>query len=185
MDAQSRPSEFSSEGFGGALRLLGKRSAPRCEASAAHRVHFPTAERHDRFSGGQKAASKVGVAFAWHCYRLACPDPLWGPRSRRVGRLPGSCLGFDWRGLVRRVCRPPRVKDLVSSRPYGSVATGSYSTRPVLKHGPRSLTCARVVGLYETRRRSESEGFFQRGSGVIPGFRIPGRNTGPSRPRCR
>ena len=34
--------------------------------------------------------------------------------------------------------------------------------RPVLKHGPRSLTCARVIGLYETQRRSESEGLFGR-----------------------
>ncbi|CAL8238558.1 unnamed protein product [Lota lota] len=31
-------------------------------------------------------------------------------------------------------------------------------TRPVLKHGPRSLTHARVRGSYETPRRNESEG---------------------------
>jgi hypothetical protein len=101
---------------GGALRLFGKRSAPRCKASAAHRVHFPTAERHDRFSGGQKAASKVGVAFAWHCYRLACPDPLGDRGAAGSGRLLGSCWGFDWQGLVRRVCRLPLVKVLVSPR---------------------------------------------------------------------
>lgn len=35
---------------------------------------------------------------------------------------------------------------------------GRFPIRPVLKHGPRSLTCARVAGLYETRRRNESEG---------------------------
>ena len=45
---------------------------------------------------------------------------------------------------------------------------GRPSTRPVLKHGPRSLTCARVVGSYETRRRSESEGRPRTCSGGIP-----------------
>ena len=31
--------------------------------------------------------------------------------------------------------------------------------RPVLKHGPRSLTCARVIDtLYEGQRQNESEG---------------------------
>ena len=34
---------------------------------------------------------------------------------------------------------------------------GRQPTRPVLKHGPRSLTCARVKGLDETQRRNESE----------------------------
>jgi hypothetical protein len=31
-----------------------------------------------------------------------------------------------------------------------SEANGRKSTRPVLKHGPRSLTCAQVIGFYET-----------------------------------
>jgi len=35
--------------------------------------------------------------------------------------------------------------------------TSRQSTWPVLKHGPRSLTCARVIGSYETQRRSESK----------------------------
>ena len=50
-------------------------------------------------------------------------------------------IGLGWPGVHQgqwRVCR--------------------HSTRPVLKHGPRSLTCARVIGRYETQRRSESEG---------------------------
>ena len=34
---------------------------------------------------------------------------------------------------------------------------GRRATRPVLKHGQRSLTCVRVKGSYETPRRSESE----------------------------
>jgi len=32
----------------------------------------------------------------------------------------------------------------------GQWRIGRSSTRPVLKHGPRSLTCAQVMGLYET-----------------------------------
>jgi hypothetical protein len=35
---------------------------------------------------------------------------------------------------------------------------GRHPIRPVLKHGPRSLTWTRVAGSYETRRRNESEG---------------------------
>ena len=34
--------------------------------------------------------------------------------------------------------------------PDGRWRIGRSSTRPVLKHGPRSLTCARVIGCYET-----------------------------------
>ena len=54
--------------------------------------------------------------------------------SRRSGRGPAHATGA--RG--RRRCRLP--------------------TRPVLKHGPRSLTRARVRGCGETPRRNESEG---------------------------
>ena len=40
----------------------------------------------------------------------------------------------------------------------GSVANGRFPVRPVLKHGPRSLTRAQVTGRYETQRRNEGEG---------------------------
>ena len=51
--------------------------------------------------------------------------------------------------------------------------------RPVLKHGPRSLTCVRVMG-WQTQRRNESEGRLRVGSGGISS--APGeRTTGPSR----
>ena len=33
---------------------------------------------------------------------------------------------------------------------FKSEANGRKSTRPVLKHGPRSSTCAQVIGYYET-----------------------------------
>ena len=50
----------------------------------------------------------------------------------------------------------PRVRSRAEAK--GQWRIGRHPVGPVLKHGPRSLTCARVVGLYETRRRNESEG---------------------------
>ncbi len=40
----------------------------------------------------------------------------------------------------------------------GQWRIGRQPTRPVLKHGPRSLACARVTGSHETQGRNESEG---------------------------
>ena len=59
-----------------------------------------------------------------------------------------------------RGARRPRVVSAarVSRGTQGRWRFGRQPIRPVLKHGPRSLTCARVTGLYETRRRNESEG---------------------------
>ena len=48
---------------------------------------------------------------------------------------------------------------LVDSRPLRvGGERGRLSSRPVLKHGPRSPALARVAGSHETRGRSESEG---------------------------
>ena len=66
----------------------------------------------------------------------------------------------------------------------GQWRIGWYPIRPVLKHGPRSLTCARVRGFYETLRRSESEAAYNRprvgrmhtsltGNGPVPHYRPP------------
>jgi len=137
-------------------------------------VHFPRAERHDRFPGGQKAARKVGVGLGRHCYSLACPDPLAGDRGAAAGRgrpaLLGSSTGRDWATV-------PADRSLGWTGwawpAQGRWRIGRPSTRPVLKHGPRSLTCARVVGSYETRRRSESEGHLSVCSGGIPWVRTP------------
>src|SRR6218665_2510236 len=65
----------------------------------------------------------------------------------RMGGTGSSALGPRGRsgGTARR-------------RAWGRWRNGREPVRPVLKHGPRSLTCARVVGRYETRRRNESEG---------------------------
>jgi hypothetical protein len=58
--------------------------------------------------------------------------------------MPRPCLVVA-RVQVRRLCF--LLHDVGSSRSY----------RPVLKHGPRSLTCMRVSGCFETHVRNESE----------------------------
>lgn len=87
-------------------------------------------------------------------------EPLSGPRNgRALLRLPGLAGEFDWQGLGNRACRPLlRVGSGQPGASRGRWRVCRHSTRPVLKHGPRSLTCARVIGRYETQRRSESKG---------------------------
>ncbi|KAL6455357.1 hypothetical protein MHYP_G00362080 [Metynnis hypsauchen] len=58
-------------------------------------------------------------------------------------------------------------------------------TRPVLKHGPRSLTRARVKGLKETPRRNEGEGRRTPAEVGSPPYGARGRTTGPSLPLRR
>ena len=89
--------------------------------------------------GGGELLGDRGTAVRFEAAR-----PRGGVRLAGTGQpCPPTAL-LCWIGLAGRawgqwrVCRP--------------------TTRPVLKHGPRSLTCARVIGLYETQRRSESEG---------------------------
>jgi len=70
-----------------------------------------------------------------------------------------------------------RVGSPVSAQ--GLWLVGRHPIRPVLKHGPRSLTCARVIG-WQTYRRNESEGRLP--SGQVGSSPLgAGRTTGPSR----
>ena len=154
----------------------------------------------DRCTSGERSA-KTGSP-AVRSPRERWPDPqgfgVIGPggvgppadRGRRFGAagrdrvVPfvrsncGDCRQCPLTAVVRR--RPTRR----SAR--GRWRIGRSPVRPVLKHGPRSLTCARVIGCYETYRRSESKGRSSRSARV--GFRTPllvvcGRTTGPSRPQ--
>ena len=107
-------------------------------------------------------------------------DPRgFGPEVRRCSvSEPGSGSRDDrgtWGGRVSRFggvrgSRPLRVGG----------ERGRLSSRPVLKHGPRSPTRARVAGFYETRGRSESE------VGVGPTGRDPAGRLGhcSGRPRA-
>ena len=65
---------------------------------------------------------------------------------------------FGCRILVKVVPVYGTSQSLVICRPF---------TWPVLKHGPRSVTCLRVNGSYETQRRSESKGLLLVGWGEI------------------
>ena len=114
--------------------------------------------------GGLSAGEPRGTGSL--CPRRDCRSErtvLSAPQPRRVARAGSGPRKLGARG--RRRCRQP--------------------TRPVLKHGPRSLTRARVRGhTYETPWRNESEG---RRAPAEVGSRPPshggaGRTTGPSRP---
>ncbi|KAL8604721.1 hypothetical protein ACOMHN_017680 [Nucella lapillus] len=72
-----RPVEYSSEGC--CDRTPGRRSQDSPGfGTRVGRVHFPRAERHDRFPGGQKAARMVGARLGACWYSLTCPDPPSG-----------------------------------------------------------------------------------------------------------
>ena len=109
------------------------------------------------------------------------PSPL---ESRRVS-LRAHCVAY-----------PGRV---APSGPGGRASVASEAsargprrcrppTRPVLKHGPRSLTRARVRGSHESRRGAmKVKAALAGGRGGIP-RPLPvrrGRTTGPSRPPRR
>ena len=70
--------------------------------------------------------------------------------------MPAACEAlrsvrlFDWEGLfsVSSDCWRTRTGVPLAGL-EGLWLLGRHLIRPVLKHGPRSLTCARVTGLYE------------------------------------
>ena len=181
MDPQSRPAEFSAA-RGSGLRRTGIPGTLPPRRTGLRRVHFPRAESRDRSgsTGDEPGGLPVGAPGSLPV-RRGEPVPDRGTAGRfeacrpsgrvRTGETGQPCLPTartrsGWLGRaprtgLRRVCR--------------------HSTRPVLKHGPRSLTCARVIGSYETQRRSESEGGPRGRPGGIPGGES---RTGapPSRP---
>lgn len=128
------------------------------------------------------------------------------PRNRPVPPPPGGAGRGAGKGdgapRSRRGCQTGRTA-LSAPQPRRAAEAGGPAgaargprrcrcpTRPVLKHGPRSLTRARVGGtLRETLWRNEGEG---RGAPAEVGSRRPplrrggpgGRTTGPSRPHRR
>jgi hypothetical protein len=92
-----------------------------------------------------------------------------------VDRLPWACVrlgGTGYSALRTRAFNGGTAR--LGAR--GRWRIGRQPVRPVLKHGPRSLTCARVVGRYETLRRNESEGTVLPawvGSSAVRGRRAP------------
>ena len=101
---------------------------------------------------------------------LRCPVLLPVVIQRAVSgrRRFRTCAGAPWNvrhraataGLVSGAMRPksmrttgrrPAQTDFQSARPL------RRHVRPVLKHGPRSLTCERAIEIVESQTRNESE----------------------------
>ena len=117
-------------------------------------------------------------------YRSPAVGPARAPEDvRRAPTAPGRPDASDFGVTALVACVPrPRVWTMArrTRRAEGRWRIGRYSTRPVLKHGPRSLTCAQVAGTVESRRRNESEGRLVRPR-QEPGPRCPVCTASPSR----
>ena len=135
----------------GARRASTRRAAAVLSAAGAPR---PVRRRRETPGQGDR---RFGVG----AYRPGGRRPVDGPRTtvsrRRVDRRSCARVRLAGTGFG---ARGPRVRNGRTARRVarGQWRIGRQPVRPVLKHGPRSLTCARVVGRYETRRRNESEG---------------------------
>ena len=130
---------------------------------------------------------EISLAFAWCIFWLMGQHQFWSP-----DKVSWEC-GIFW------MCYSPWSHTVVGieelSMPQGRVSTtisclGCWHNgfnRPVLKHGPRSLTCLRVFG-WKTHARNESKSWdpCKRGA-LTPGpdllWRIRGRACmlGPER----
>ena len=129
-------------------------SCPAPFAAVAVGRTFCRAERHDRFSGRQKAPVEGSSFFGRSVIAPGAAGRLGerGNRRARPKARAAAVVGlFDWRGLFAvlvdcwlSIGEPSRVGA------QGRWRIGRHPIRPVLKHGPRSLTCARVMGFYET-----------------------------------
>ena len=163
----------------GAGRLAGRGGRPFREESA---------------TTGPSAARSLGER--WR-ERLRSP-PCYSPRVRRPAGEPRNCtppLPPPLSGRARAPASVGRVEDGLlavcpdcrAGRPrvrsraeaQGRWRIGRHPVGPVLKHGPRSLTCWQAAGLYETRGHNESEGRSRSVRGRIP--LPPGGDALPAR----
>ena len=129
----------------GLLALIGRQ---------AGRLHFPVGERHDRLLGSKKHPIKVSLGCHLVCssgspYRFGSWLACSGERGTRA--VPDDLAPLAWcstvedclQCLATALARSGVVCRLCTE---GSVVNGRHPIRPVLKHGPRSLTCAQVKG---------------------------------------
>ena len=159
MDPQSRPGEFSSSaGSCGVTRWGSPFAVHACRAavSSVRRVHFFRAERHDRFprrseetGEGSPAAASLPSVGSYSPRIAGCRETEDRPARRRPSPLRAR---LDLRILLSGQWPLTASAQWVgcAAVPEGQWRIGRASTRPVLKHGPRSLACARVIGCYET-----------------------------------
>ena len=104
---------------------------------------------HDRFASRHEPGRKVTRRSRDGCYSLPWRAGLQTEESIR--RCVGPSLVGAYVG--RTACSAFGVRSGGTGLPgaaSGSVAVRRSPIRPVLKHGPRSLTCARVTRFYET-----------------------------------
>ena len=115
----------------------------------------------------------------------ACPGvvafgrrPLWGPGRPGIRRAPPAATVLGGGGAFVRSWNP----DTILTRRPGSAGDCREPCRPVLKHGPRSLSGPQVGGPpVEAPRRNESEGRLRSGRG---GIRPPGGRRTAALPRA-
>ena len=173
-------------------------TSPRRWPAPAGRISS-AAVRRDRLQVGlERPGVKVARSSGRELYSTPRPD-LAASRGRG---LSARCAFSPPRGEGRGPLLPARLStgaDCPQCAPTASRRQGGdrlttkgvrglrrcrQPTRPVLKHGPRSLTHARVRGSSKTPWRNESEG--QRALAEVGSRpRGGGRTTGPSRPHRR
>lgn len=177
----------------------------------------PVAVRRDRLRVGLErlgtTVARAARAGPWGGFRPP-PSPRVSPRALQRSPAPTSPLPpGSWdvplrppftagaprprRGRSARALPPVRAgRAAPPGRGPAHVRTGARGprrcrqpTRPVLKHGPRSLTRARVGGPDETRpgaMKVRAGGGAGRGGIPAPrGYDVSGRTTGPPRPPRR
>ena len=139
-------------GCQGALGALPDAQARVCAVLVPCRQHFSACSRDEPLAVGPRAGMKFGGLLAF----LHAPR-LWLRRWREHN---------FW--LVQRV--------QALARPVILSRVGRRRLRPVLKHGPRSLTCVRVIGLTKPKGAVKAKGIqFLRGDALSCG------NPGASR----
>ena len=151
MRPHGRPAADSARGAGLALGLGSWRLGARSPAwgGSSSRVHFrASGSRRARLCGRLKPGEEVTGSSQTPSLTRRGGDRLRGRGTsvRRKTRGPRSARRSDWAGAMKCVAAPDRRRvppPSVAGRP-GRLCSGRHLTRPVLKHGPRSLTHARV-----------------------------------------
>ena len=141
-----------------ALRTFGSLGPAVLRQPTLRPVHFPWAERHDRPLGRPRnRTSCFALTHAFRTLKLVRTDgPLLQAEDLTVPALRLEALFVRLRDQLAWTavqCSPTATwfrKDLILLTDASALRVGGDlcrpSTRPVLKHGPRSLTCARVIG---------------------------------------
>ena len=171
----------------------GDTSLPRRASRASRWVHFLRAESHDRLPSAVRSpvgkvprARRLRSSVRRELQPAAVDTSRGRGRLRRMTSVPGAPRPFPDLRVTASSVRGNRGAG--ATRPGSQVCAkgrwriGRCSTRPVLKHGPRSLTCARVTGTLASKPTGATK--VRGASGPFPG-RIPsrsrgGRTAGPS-----